>query len=284
MSLFLGVDGGGTGCRAAVADAAGRVLGRGRSASANIVTDANRAQDNILHAAQAALDDAGASAQLGDLVAVLGIAGANLPERAARLSEGLPFAVIRLETDAMIAARGALGDADGVVASLGTGSVFAAQRTGAMQMAGGWGFVLGDQGSGARMGRDLLELALLAHDGLEPLTPLLLAVVAEAGGPEALVAFAQAASPADFARFAPRILEAAEQGDTAAAGILATGEAAVAAAITHLLDGDDLPVCFLGGLGRAYEKRLSVRFGGLVRAPLGTPLDGALAMARELAA
>jgi len=65
-----------------------------------------------------------------------------------RLRAALPFARIRIETDAVAAAKGALRDEDGIVAALGTGSVFAAQRGGEVRQIGGWGLVLGDEGSG----------------------------------------------------------------------------------------------------------------------------------------
>jgi glucosamine kinase len=107
-------------------------------------------------------------------------------------------------------------------------------------------------------------------------------VVAEAGGPEKLVAFAQGARPADFARHAPRLLEAAGAGDAGAEAVLARAEAEVAAALDLLLAEGPAPVCFLGGLGPAFAARLSGRYGALIRPPLGSALDGALAMAREL--
>jgi glucosamine kinase len=282
MALYLGVDGGGSGCRAAVADGAGRVLGRGEAASANIWTDPEGARGNIIAAARAALDAAGRG-DLGELNAVLGLAGANVPQAAARLVARLPFARARIESDALVALKGALGDDDGITAALGTGSVFGVQRSGEVRMIGGWGFQLGDQGSGARMGRALLEAALLAHDGLADMAPVLRAVLAEHGGPAALVAFGQTASPADFARLAPRIVAAAAAADPAAAAILDAAEADVTRAIDRLMADGPVPLCFLGGLGRMFAARLAGRYAGLIREPRGTGLDGALLLARSLA-
>jgi glucosamine kinase len=280
MLLYLGVDGGGTGCRAVVADASGRVLGRGEGASANIWTDPDGARANILAAVDAALAGQGAGPE--SLHAVLGLAGANVAEAATRLMRQLPFAKARVESDAVIALKGALGEADGIVATLGTGSVFGVQRAGAVRIIGGWGFQIGDQGSGARMGRSLLEAALLAHDGLGVGSPLAAAVVTEVGGPAGLVTFARDARPADYARFVPRILEAAARGDAVAAAVLAEAEVSVGGAIDRLQDGGTIPICFLGGLGPIFATRLAGRYSGLIRAPLGTALDGALAMARAL--
>jgi glucosamine kinase len=282
MSLYLGVDGGGSGCRAAVADAAGAILGRGEAASANVWTDPEGARRNIVAAAEAAVAEAG-QGRVDDLVAVLGLAGANVPRAADRLRAALPFAEVRIETDALVALKGALGDEDGITAAVGTGSVFGVQRAGQVRMIGGWGFLLGDQGSGARMGRDLLEAALLAHDGLGPTSPILRAVLSEIGGAAAVVAFAQTASPADFARYAPRIVEAASAADPCAETILAGAERAVAGAVDRLMEEGPVPVAFLGGLGAVFARRLARRYGGLVRAPRGSGLDGALLLARKLA-
>jgi glucosamine kinase len=187
-----------------------------------------------------------------------------------------------VETDALIALKGALGDEDGITAAVGTGSVFGVQRGGLVRMIGGWGFQLGDRGSGADMGRALLARALLAHDGLVEATPLLAAVLTEHGGPEAVVRFWRDAAPADFARLAPRILEAAAVGDGAAAGILVEAETAVMQAVDRLMVEGPVPVAFLGGLGRVFAARLASRYAGLIREPRGSGLDGALMLARRL--
>ena len=165
---------------------------------------------------------------LGELDAVLGLAGANVPAAAERLAARLPFARARIESDAVIAVKGALGEDDGVTAALGTGSVFGVQRGGAVRMIGGWGFLLGDQGSGARMGRALLEAALLAHDGLATRAPLLARCSPNTAGPRGR----RLRPDARPRRISPArcraSLAAAAAGDPAAAAILAAAEADVA--------------------------------------------------------
>lgn len=279
MPFLLGVDGGGTGCRAAVADAAGHVLGTGSAGPANILSDPEGARTNILTAVAAAL--AGSGVQVETLHAVLGLAGANVPTAADWMTAALPFASTRITSDAVTATRGALGVADGVVATMGTGSVFAAQRGGQVTVIGGWGLILGDEGSGAWLGRALMARALLAVDGMAEMTPLLAQVLDEAGGAPALVEAARLARPADFARLAPRITTA---DDPAAAAVLAEGDAWVCRFIDHLAGAEGLPVTFLGGLGAVYAARLSARYAGRLRAARGSGLDGALALAREAVA
>jgi glucosamine kinase len=109
-----------------------------------------------------------------------------------------------------------------------------------------------------------------------PLTPLGAELLAEMGGPDGIVAFAQAAQPARLAELAPRI---AGSDDPAARAVMASAEAEVAAAIDLLQDKDRLPVVFLGGLGPIYRARLAGRWPDAD--PKGTALDGALWLARR---
>lgn len=283
MPFFLGIDGGGTGCRAAIAERNGPVLGRAEGDAANIVTDPVGAQANIERVTRDAMAAAGLAPDLGTVHAALGLAGANVGEAGARLAARLPFGRSVIVSDALTGLRGAHGTADGITATLGTGSIFAVQREGEVRMLGGWGLLLGDHGSGARLGRSLLEAALLAHDGMRAETPLLRRVLDEAGGAAALVEAAQGKSPNWFARFAPRIAAAAETGDAAAEEILSEASARVADAIDALQTAESVATCFLGGLGAIYAARLSGRYPGQIRAPKGSALDGALALARDLA-
>ncbi|PCD75917.1 BadF/BadG/BcrA/BcrD ATPase family protein [Pseudothioclava arenosa] len=277
MALVLGIDGGGSGCRAALADATGRVLGRGEAGPANIHSDFDAALANILRATEAALAEAGAGIDT-IVTAVLGLAGANLPELAEALARRLPFPA-RVISDALTAAHGALGPDDGIVAAIGTGSVFVRRQGPETRMIGGHGFLLGDEGSGAVLGRSLLQAALRAEEGRAPLTPLLCAVLEELGGPNGLMTFARDARPADFAALAPRLIDSA---DPAAEAILREATEEVAAIIAHLQPETALPVVFLGGLGPSYATRLGARWPALP--PRGSALDGALALALSEAA
>ena len=281
MVPYLGIDGGGTGCRAAIADGCGTILGRGDAGPANITSDPAGARDNILAAARQALGEAvgqsEAESEITQIIAGLGLAGANAAGAAGRLRLDLPFAQTRIETDAVAAAKGALAGADGIVAAMGTGSVFAVQKQGAISCYGGWGLVLGDEGSGAYLGRAALAQALRAWDGFVPMTPLLQSLLDEHGGASGVVAFAQAARAADFARLAPRI---ACGDDAAAATLWSQSVDHVAAVLSRLGQSDALPVTFIGGLGPAYSAALP----HVAQAPAkGTALDGALLLAREAA-
>lgn len=279
MALFLGIDGGGTGCRAAVADVTGRVLGQGSSGPANINTDVEAAAASILASTREALQAAGRPDAEAGLIAVLGLAGGTIRAATEGLARLLPFARISIVNDGITAARGALGPDDGIMAAMGTGSVFAVQRRGVLRQVGGRGFLMGDEGSGAVLGRTLLAHAMQAADGFRTLTPLLTAILDEFGGTEGIIGFGNTARPADFARLAPRILAA---DDPAAQGIFDAAVQDLDERISRLQAGDGLPVVFLGGLGPHYAARLADTWPQ--RPARGTALDGALAMALAMAA
>ncbi|MBL8560842.1 MAG: ATPase [Gemmobacter sp.] len=274
MTVFLGIDGGGTGCRAVASDAAGHVLGRGSAGPANVNTDLAGTRANVLAAAEAAL----AGADPARVTAVLGLAGANIRSAAEALCRSLPFARTRVVTDAVTAARGALGGEDGIVAAMGTGSVFAVQRGGEMRQFGGRGFLLGDEGSGAVLGRALLARALRAEDGFAEMTPLLRSILAEFGGIEGVIRFATTARPAEFGALAPRLTGS---DDAAATAIFGAAVAEVRSILDTLQGPAPLPVTFLGGLGPAYAAQLGSLW--TIRPALGSGVEGALAMARALA-
>ncbi|MBX4888534.1 MULTISPECIES: N-acetylglucosamine kinase [Rhizobium] len=282
--LAIGIDGGGTSCRAAVADKDGNILGRGKAGPANILSDLENALVNIVESARQALSDAGLDAEVvTSVVSVVGVAGANVMDYGQRIERALPFAEGRVVTDALISLQGALGDADGIVGAFGTGSVYNARRGGSMNGIGGWGFIVGDQASGARLGRDLMERSLLAHDRVRPASPVTEAVMAEYGDdPERIVNFAHTARPTDFARYAPMVFRHAAEGDAVAVDIVRNAATAIGESLDALLWPECPSICLLGGLAEAYEPWLSERYKPLLAKPKNDALQGAVELAVKL--
>jgi glucosamine kinase len=166
------------------------------------------------------------------------------------------------------------------MAILGTGTAYMVRHNGKARAIGGWGFQIGDQGGGGRIGRDLLEQTLLAYDGIRegsPLTGAMLAIFRD--HPEDVVEFTTNAKPGDFGGFAPKVFEHAAKGDAVAVWILDRAVADVEAALGALDLAADAPLCLLGGLAPLYAPRLSTRYRKLLREPLGDALSGAVQMA-----
>jgi len=279
---IVGVDGGGTGCRAAVADRQGRALGRGVSGAANIMTDLSAARENILEAVRKAFAEAGLNeADWARTDAVLGLAGANVGSAAERLLAALPFRRAAVETDALIALEGALGDADGAIGIVGTGTAFLQRRAGRLRPLGGWGFRLGDLGGGARLGRHLLEEVLLAFDGVRPGSPLGEALLARFGGPKELVEWAASAQPRDFAGFAPEIFSAAEKGDALALRVREKAVAHLAESLRALGLREGERLCLLGGLAPPMTPLLPADLRVFIRPAEADALSGALSLAAK---
>ena len=284
MTFLLGIDGGGTSCRAALATADGTIIARARSGSANIHTDLAGARENIVEAARLVFAEAGVDAsRIPETPIVLGLAGANVGTNAAQLAAMLPFNTSLVETDAMIALEGAVGSGDGAIAILGTGTAYLGRRDGEARPIGGWGFLVSDQGSGAQIGRELLERTLLAFDEVGPASPLtreILTVFEK--DPSNIVAFAATAKPGDFAGFAPKVFDHAAEGDIVAEAILAHGQAVIEASLLRFDLRPDEPLALLGGLAPLYETRLSAPLRALVRPSLQDALGGAVSMAARL--
>ena len=277
------IDGGGTGCRVAIADADGTVLARANGGPANYFTDAVAAVENIKSAVdQAVASIKGSKPSLGRMIVHVGLAGIMTKADADALKSSLEFADCEVSDDRLTSVVGALGDKDGAVIAVGTGTFVGVRRNGRIRYFGGWGYNVGDQASGARLGREALEHTLMAWDQSDLQSGLTRAILAQFNGvPAEIVAFAKQAKPGDFAKFAPRVLEAAKSGDEVGIGIMQQG----AAYLNQILDtaavqpGDI--ICLIGGVGPHFEPFLASQYRQLLQEPGGTAIDGALALARQ---
>ena len=280
---ILGIDGGGTSCRAAVAGADGRILGRGKSGAANILTDPDNALIHIVSAATAAFEEAGiAPSEIGSACALVGVAGSNVGDAVHYVKERLPFAKADIESDGLIALQGALGDSDGAVAILGTGSIYISRQGDEVRYIGGWGFQIGDLGSGARLGHALLQESVLAFDRIHPSSPLTDAVMAEFNNdPREAVEFARAAVPGEFGRFAPKIFDYAGRNDPVAIALLKGGAQTVDEALDALVAQGSRKLCLLGGLAPIYRPWLAERHQPLFIEPEADALTGSVALAAK---
>lgn len=281
VDYVIGVDGGGTGCRAAVAGRDGRTIATGAGGAANVLSDRTGALANIRVAVDAALAAAGLDkAVLQRSAVLLGLAGSNVGDTAAFITTSLPAARVEVVSDGLIALEGALGDGDGAVAILGTGSIFFARQAGTVRSYGGWGFVIGDFGSGASLGRSALAATLLAYDRIIAASPLTDRLIAEFGGaPGPMVEFARTAAPGDFGRFAPVVFAAAESGDPVGLDVVKKAAASVDLALDRIVaDGVDR-IALLGGLAPLYPAYLAERHRLRLVAPLSNALAGAVALA-----
>src|SRR5262245_5751130 len=213
-TLLLGVDGGGTRCRARLSTPSGVKLGEATAGPANIRLGLQEGMAAVLVATRECLRQAGLSSHdLRRITACLALAGATEPlVMAAAQEHDHPFARTRITTDAHAACVGAHRGHDGGVIIVGTGTVGWAELKGRHHRVGGWGLPISDEGSGAWLGCEALRRTLWAHDGRAQWTGLLIEIFGRfQADPHAIVRFASNASPRDFGTLAPLVVDHAQR-------------------------------------------------------------------------
>jgi glucosamine kinase len=283
-TLVIGVDGGGTGCRAAVGTCERGILARASAGPANASTDFDGAIRNVTACVAAALAESGLGPTAEAAAAAhVGLAGVVSAREAAQVAAALPFGGLTVTDDRVNVIAGALGAEDGFVVATGTGTIIARQHARIVSHVGGWGFQVSDQASGAWLGRQLLSHVLLCQDGLAAHSPLTKDVLEQFEGPSGIVRFSLSAGPSDYAAHAPRILQTAETGDEVALMLLRQGAAYLAQALRALGHQGSDPVYLTGGVGPGYAAHLPEQLQSALRPVRGSAVEGAFALAVQAA-
>jgi N-acetylglucosamine kinase-like BadF-type ATPase len=304
-ALVLGIDGGASNTTALLAEAAtGRVLGRGVGGSSNIQAVGEKDALRELNAAVgAAFKDAGLP-RAPVAAAAMGLAGIDLDgtdvirgwASITNLADKLSVA-----NDATLLFAAGTPEGWGLAMVGGTGSIaFTLDRDGKEARAGGWGYLLGDEGSAFRVGLLGLRAACRSADAIGPPTKLLPAFLAKLGtkDPRDFIpaVYRGVWDKAAIAGLAPVVLELAP-GDDAARAIF-EGEAlelartAAGAVANGGLPKDGVPVALTGGLllkSEPFRERFlaNLRACGVTPGPVGLvddPALGAVVLARKLLA
>jgi glucosamine kinase len=282
--FFVGVDGGATSCRARIRDLEGNILGEGLGGPANIHANLELARKSLREAITGALRSSGLDEKnLQNAHAGLGLAGAGLKRACIRLlSEANPFKSIVLETDAYVAWLGAHQGRDGGIVILGTGSCGFAVVNGHRTAVAGWGPEISDEAGGQRMGREALRRALWTYDGRAEKTELTEQILGQFDwDPTKIVVFASKASAADYAKFAPLVLQHALRYDSLAVSLVKEAAAAAVQIVDRLLAVDAPRVSLVGGLAKPLMAWLPPRLDDILIAPQSDAVDGAILMARR---
>jgi N-acetylglucosamine kinase-like BadF-type ATPase len=258
----LGLDAGGTKTVCLLADADGRVVGRGRAGGANLQTEGELQVEKVLDAViEQALD----GRDLRVAAVCLGMAGADRAEDTATVREvlrrlGYKHHVL-VVNDALVALVAGAGDDPGIVIVSGTGAIqYGVNQRGLAARAGGWGFLLGDEGSGYWIGRHAITAALRERDGRGPktwLTPLVCDHF-QVASPDLLVRqiYDRGLRPQAIASLGALVERARAGGDVVAAEILRqavehliAGAQSVASRLE--MRGDQFATVLVGGMFRA---------------------------------
>jgi glucosamine kinase len=282
-TTYLGIDGGGTRCRARIEDEGGRLLGEASSGPATTRIGIEKAWRSIMAATEAAAAKAQLSRDdFARMHAAIGLAGLGRRGAEAALKNiAHPFASAVFISDGVAACLGAHSGEDGAIVVAGTGSVGVGLIGGREIRIAGYGFPVSDEGSGADMGLQVVRLALRAADRRRELTPLLAEVLAAFDGdPYQAVAWSEEARATDYAAFAPIVLRHANFGDPVGRRIVER----TADAIGDLLDlflarGIDR-LSLVGGLAEAITPWLTPDLRDRLKRPDADAAAGALLVAR----
>jgi N-acetylglucosamine kinase-like BadF-type ATPase len=262
--LVLAVDGGQSSTLALLATTSGQVVGSGLAGPSNHIHEPGgmvRLENALRQSMERALEDAG---QTRDAIVSVCLGMTGAPHAADEMiRKWLPAAHVQSYYDTVTALAGASCAQPGVVVIAGTGAVaYGRLSDGREAKAGGWGYIMGDEGSGYDIGRSALQAATQASDGRGMLTRLMRAVP-EYFGVGSLYDVHEAVysgkiSRPEIARIAVVVAATAQEGDVVARRLLesAGGHLAEAArAVIERLDGANraLPVYPTGGVFKISE-------------------------------
>jgi len=296
-AVLIGADVGGS--KTAVAVSEGGAV-KGRALGPGAAVRPGRAIASAATIAETVRKALSAAGQTRGNALVVGAAGAGRESERRELEGALRVEAladrIHVTTDIEVALVAAFGDGPGIVVVAGTGSVVMGRDPeGRTLRQGGYGWQMGDEGSGYAIGRAALGAASRARDGRSPetqLTPVLLEATRSVDF-DALVRWAASAGPAEVAMLAPHVLHTAERGDLVAQGIADYAARELSALVLGLArefpTGERVGVALMGGM--LAEER-SLRSAVLTKLetesslrPLATMVDatqGALALAARL--
>ena len=282
-SLILCVDGGGSGSRARLVDADGTAVAEATGGPCNPTTDLAAAVAAISElwrdtAGQAGIDPADTDRHH----LAIGAAGLVMPQARSAFAEALPaFGSTTIVTDGYAALIGAGGGLPCCLIAMGTGAVgHRLMADGRSFQRDGWSWLGGDRGSGAWIGRQAIEHALMVRDGIIPGGDLATAIDQAIGTSEgAALAFLSKLTPERAAALAPLVVDASQAGDTAASNILQRAGANAAALVRCLDPAPDEPVYLVGGLADILRDRIEARIGRRFDAPQGDTMHGCFLIA-----
>ncbi|HLW11631.1 MAG TPA: BadF/BadG/BcrA/BcrD ATPase family protein [Casimicrobiaceae bacterium] len=284
VRYLIGVDGGGSGTRIRLAHVSGQTLASAQAGPSALGQGAAQAWRNIL----GAIDETFRAANVADwkpreCAVGLGLAGAITPSRIDEFLRSQPdFAQFALASDGYTTLLGAHGGKPGAVIAAGTGSIGEALRADDTRTSvGGWGFPVGDEGSGAWLGMQAMRRAQHASDGRAPASPLVQSIMRAAGETRAaLLGWCEDAGQREYAALAPLVFDA-EESDPWAAQLLSAAARALDDIATTLDPDGALPLVVSGSIGRRLTTRLAPSTRARIVEPAGDAIDGALMLVRQ---
>jgi len=258
----IGVDGGGTKTELVLIDLSGNVVGKERVGSTNYqAIGAEKLRDELLEGFSALTNATNVAIDRIDHI-FLGLAGAgrekDQEEIKALFDDTVFSSKITVNSDAIIALAGAFGTTEGIIIIAGTGSIcFGSNDEGKIVRSGGWGYLLGDEGSGYYIGREAIMASLKDLDGRGEKTKLKEKLVErfDIDRIDKIIPliYQNKIDRVEIANIAPLVFELANQGDLVSNEIirktgLEMGLLAKAVANQLGLSGEEIQLALIGSI------------------------------------
>jgi len=278
MLYTVAVDGGGSGCRLAAFNANGTICATAMDGPASLALGEEQSWLHIRRGLTALASQLGKSPDWLPGRLNLGLAGSLSESRRARFLAMLPASInCTLVSDGHAQLLGATAGNSGACLAVGTGSVLHwVDETGHISMVGGWGYPVGDEGSGAWLGTRLINGYLWQRDSgvsgkqLAPVFQLLENRIGKSTSD--VQDWTTCTRSTELASLAPLIVTAADQGDSIAIGLLDDGAAQCEKLLS--LAPQSLAIYLVGGLAKTYRSRFTKAVTKRLEIPHGTALDG----------
>ena len=256
IDYFLGIDGGGTKTEFALADKSGKIIKRIILGGCNPVDIGFDEATKVIANGIDAITDGISPRRISVFAGIAGGITGDNKEKLDAFLDSYKFAKHSNGSDAENAVAAGLQGGDGVAVIMGTGSIAFASVGGKLHRIGGYGYLLGDAGSGFAIGSDGIFAALTADDGSGEKTMLNELILRRFEKKKVLecVSDFYAGGKRFIAEFAMEVFEAASLGDSVAYDIIDKNMHGVCKLITAGIDkvysGTPVRVVLLGGITR----------------------------------
>ncbi len=303
MSRFvMGVDGGGTKTEIVLIDSMGGVIGKIKVDSTNYQVVGEKVKINLIQGFEKLMKKTNVTLNKVDHI-FLGLAGAGRKsdrEEIKQLFQDTPYKdLITVDSDAIVALAGAFGTAPGIIIIAGTGAIcFGKNQQGKIARSGGWGYLLGDEGSGYFIGREAIIAALKDFDGRGEKTELRQVVTKQFNldSIEKIIPliYKNKIDRIQIAGLAPLVFKTADKGDLIAEEIVKSagkelGNLAKAVADRLGFTSDEVRVALIGSIFKEKEMLINhiskelyeISWNVTVSEPMFQPSYGAALMALQ---
>lgn len=284
VQFILGIDGGGTKTVGRIENVETGETFEQNGGSSSLTNDFEGACVTLMQIIESLM--AKAQCKANQIVVVMGLAGAGNQSQVNRLKRRLsmPFALLEVYNDARTSLFGANNANPVAMVALGTGSVGAMlSQDNEEHYVGGWGFPIGDEGGGAKLGFMAIKVLLRELDAFDTLQSDLAQKLMDVLGPEVddILNWLRRSKPADYAQLAQLVFDLAPNCPQAQRVVLQHAKD-VEELISLTRKGQDIPVVLMGGLAKPTLPYLSESFRQFCQIQKGTSLDGACLIAKQI--